>query len=504
MKYLGFISYAHDDATDLVEDLDSYLTKHTVMETFYDGHIPEGEKLEGILEKLPLCDILILVITQDALTSKPVEKEIKLAEEKNLKIIPCKIKHLNKEWSELPWDLSQYKGFIFENKYELRRLALYSLDKIIAKLDDEYKEKKGVSESFSETKKTLEPVPEILQIDLDNNIYSYEDELTCSIVNTNTKSKNPMKLTILGDKRKIVYEKSINLIPNEFGYVEKVSLSGEHWLSKSSGSYLIVLEHEGKKTRTSFYLAYFGISIELDQKVYTWTDKVYVSVIAPNLNKDSTKIEKIGNNKKNWLTIQTREKKLEGYELIETGPDTGIFTGEIKLTGFADYDAKGDGKIAKFLGNTSGSGPIDGQLGCKENDGIKIILKVNDIEYSGAALIRWNIGEIQWDKPEYKIADTGTIVVVDPDVNLDPDLIDLLPIRIWSDSDPIGMILTAVETGVATGIFYADIQFGDKTSNSSLKVQKSDSVTAEYIDKTLPDPYAVGHSLKINSISKII
>lgn len=504
MKYLGFISYAHDDSTDLVEDLDSYLTKHTDIETFYDGHVPEGEKLENILEQLPLCDILILVITPDALTSKPVEKEIKLAEEKNLKIIPCKIKHLNKEWNELPWDLSKYKGFVFENKYELRRLALFALDKILEKLDSESKEKESVSALFSETKKVLEPVPEILQLDLDNNIYSYDDEVTCSIVNTNTKSKNPMKLTVLNDKRKIVYEKPINLKPNEFGYVEKVTLSGEYWLSKSSGSYLVVLEHEGKKDRKSFYLAYFGVSIELDQKVYTWTDKVYITVIAPNLNKDSMKNEKIGNDKKSWLTIQTREKKLEGYELIETGSDTGIFTGEIKLTGFANYDAKGDGKIEKFLGNTSGSGPTDGQLGCRENDGIKVGLKVNDIEYSGAALIRWNIGEIQWNKPEYKIADTGTIIVIDPDANLNPDLIDLLPIRIWSDSDPIGMTLTAVETGVASGIFFADIQFGDKTSNVSLKVQKGDSVVAEYIDRTLPDPYAVGHNLKINSISKII
>ena len=41
-KYLGFISYAHADATDLVEDLDKYLTEYTVgFETVYDGHFPE-------------------------------------------------------------------------------------------------------------------------------------------------------------------------------------------------------------------------------------------------------------------------------------------------------------------------------------------------------------------------------------------------------------------------------------------------------------------------------
>ena len=501
-KYFGFISYAHADATDLVEELDKYLTKHTVgFETVYDGHIPEGEKLDKILEKLQLCDIMILIITHDALESPAIKKEIQLAREKNQKIIPCKLKYVRKNWEELPWDISEFKGFIFENKYELRRLVLHSLDKILNELEKDQKDK--TSMLFSETKSEQKSVMPFLQLDLNNNIYQYNDKIICNIINFNTKSHNPMKLVILDDSRKIIFEKSIPIKNDDNIYVEEIPLLGEQWLSKDSNSYLVVLEHEGTKVRAPFYLAYFGVAIELDQKVYTWTDKVYITVIAPSLNKNPQMIDRIGRDKNSWLIIKTRDNKIDGYELNETGFDTGIFTGEIQLTGFSDYDGKGDGKIEEFMGKTSGHGSYDGLLGCKDDDGIQVILKVNDVLYYGAALIRWNIGEVQWDKPEYKIGNTGTIVVVDPDVNLNPNGIDFLPIRIWSDSDPIGVTLTAIESGNATGIFYVDIQFGDKTSQSSLKVCSGDSVTAEYIDRTLPNPYATGHSLKISSTSII-
>jgi outer membrane PBP1 activator LpoA protein len=43
----------------------------------------------------------------------------------------------------------------------------------------------------------------------------------------------------------------------------------------------------GQSLLDGFIAANFGATIELDQKVYTWTDKVYITVVAPDHNMDS-------------------------------------------------------------------------------------------------------------------------------------------------------------------------------------------------------------------------
>ena len=58
--------------------------------------------------------------------------------------------------------------------------------------------------------------------------------------------------------------------------------------------------------------------------------------------------------------------ELDPYKLVETGADTGIFTGEIILTGMSHIDADGDGnddKTATLTGYRGGTGPTDGQIG---------------------------------------------------------------------------------------------------------------------------------------------
>ena len=81
----------------------------------------------------------------------------------------------------------------------------------------------------------------------------------------------------------------------------------------------------------------FGATVELDQNVYTWTDKVYITVVASDYNFDSNIVDEIGTDEKGEITIRTRADELQ-YRLAETGPDTGVFTGELVLTGDADAD----------------------------------------------------------------------------------------------------------------------------------------------------------------------
>ena len=486
------------DATDLTEDLDSYLRKHaSKFDTVYDGHVPEGERLEKIIEKLEQCDILILIITRDSLTSGPIAEEITIAKEKDMKIIPFKNKFLNKGWKELPWKIPEYKGLIFENKFELRRLAIYALDNIIDELEKE------TSQKYYEEKEPTK-ILEKLILQIDKSVYIYNSDLICTIINTNKTSTKPINLVILSEEKKTVYKNPIPINPDGDGiYQEVIHVGGNEWSLKPGSAYLITAEHEGNKARVSFYLSSFGAAIELDQKVYTWTDRVYITVVAPDLVSNTAKIERIGNNEDSKIIISTRKGKLENYELVETKPNSGIFVGDFRLTGFPNYDARGDGQYEKTAGTISGKGPSDGLLACDSDDAINVVLKTKHEEYSGSALVRWNIGEIQWKSAFYNIGDTGVVILIDPDLNLNPDVIELIPIRVWSDSDPVGITLLAIETGNNTGIFIADLQFGIKTTKNQLKVSPEDTVSAEYVDRTLPDPYGPGQILTITGTSSI-
>ena len=54
------------------------------------------------------------------------------------------------------------------------------------------------------------------------------------------------------------------------------------------------------------------------------------------------------------VKISTRENSIDYYRLVETGTDTGIFTGEVILTGFA-HNADGEtGEDAPTQPTTSG------------------------------------------------------------------------------------------------------------------------------------------------------
>jgi hypothetical protein len=49
-------------------------------------------------------------------------------------------------------------------------------------------------------------------------------------------------------------------------------------------------------------------TIEMDQKVYTWTDKIYVTIVAPDHNFDSGLVDQIGDTDDDPLIVQTRLK----------------------------------------------------------------------------------------------------------------------------------------------------------------------------------------------------
>lgn len=62
--------------------------------------------------------------------------------------------------------------------------------------------------------------------------------------------------------------------------------------------------------KLTFYIANFGATIELDQKVYTWTDKVYITMVAPDLNFNSSINDEIGQKPESIINIRTNDRFL--------------------------------------------------------------------------------------------------------------------------------------------------------------------------------------------------
>ena len=281
---------------------------------------------------------------------------------------------------------------------------------------------------------------------------------------------------------------------------EEIELEYTDW-GPSGSNYV---GDEDEDINLTVFTSNFGSTVELDQKVYTWTDKVYITIVAPDHNFDSDLVDEIGNTGDDPIRIATRGADLDQYKLVETGTDTGIFTGEVTLTGFA-HDVDGDNK-ADVTPRTEGNGPTDGFLATEDDDGLSVSFEFSEDEtVIGSSLIRWNIGEVQWLEASYAASGTGVVRVIDPDMNLNPESVDNFEVNIWSDSDVGGIDLTVTETNQATGIFEGTTFFtvSDTSSGHRLRVSEGDTVTAEYNDRTLPDPHDTSDEIDITATTQI-
>lgn len=267
---------------------------------------------------------------------------------------------------------------------------------------------------------------------------------------------------------------------------------------------IIEFESESGNAVVTMFSSNFGVAIELDQKTYVPTDKVYITIVAPDFNYNPNKPDVIGNRPDCKISIQTSKGKLTNYKLIETGKDTGIFTGEIILTSIKENFPNNFKFNSKKIGITRGNGPRNGRLVCGKNDKLTVTLDTESDKFVGSALIRYNIGEISWDDENYNIPSTAKIRVIDPDMNLDPEKIDILKIKVWSDTDLEGTTLELMETNEATGIFEGVLLLDEKpTSKNRLKVSYGDQLFAKYVDWNLPPEIKKSNTFDILATAKV-
>ena len=157
-------------------------------------------------------------------------------------------------------------------------------------------------------------------------------------------------------------------------------------------------DYVGQKDKDSnwtLYTSNFGAIVELDKKVYSWTDKVHITINANDHNFDGNLIDEIGEDEHYPITISTRNSTLDNYKLIETGTNTGIFTGEVMLVG--------------DTGNTNnvstGKGPTDGMIPTNRDDGVTVSFEFSEDEtVVGSALIR---STVQTEIPPLKQIKSG-------------------------------------------------------------------------------------------------
>ena len=264
---------------------------------------------------------------------------------------------------------------------------------------------------------------------------------------------------------------------------ERVTLSYEDYSPAGSK---IPSTSSSTTVEANFAISRTGASLSLDKDVYSWRDRVTVTVVAPDANLDDLAINDVHINGNSQIGT------LSDYRLSETGPNTGIFQGTVDLGGF-DY------------AGISCDDDDFGVICVGSEDGFSITYQYDEDESDlvQSALVRWSVAEVTWLADSYREETAGTLRVVDPDRNYHPDTPDSVSVAVFSDTYRGGIKIALTETESDSGVFEGDILFDTLHSQGNrLQVSEGDIVTAAYDDDTLPPPDD-GDDLRITGTTSI-
>lgn len=230
---------------------------------------------------------------------------------------------------------------------------------------------------------------------------------------------------------------------------------------------------------------------------YGWFGKINVLIYAPGWNDDSGKIDRIGDTETDKITVHSRSDsggnatldKCDGF--VETGENTGLFVGRLKLSGH-DHDLNGNGSLETKLGGTScKNSPLDeyAKIESGRNGGVTVEWQYADdpVEIlSKSATFGWTLGTIEFLQNEYTIDDTIQFKFYDLDLYKIPEDKMTLTFKVWSDSDLSGIAIETGENYKFKEPFEFTISADDKSQRDVLHAQLGDSIYVEYEDYTLP------------------
>ena len=266
---------------------------------------------------------------------------------------------------------------------------------------------------------------------------------------------------------------------------------------------------------------------------YGWWGKVNVLIYAPGWNFEENEIEVLGNGDtgRGIVTFHSHseygfsEYSGSGCGLTETGPNTGLFVGRLKLTGH-DYDLNNDGVLDTKLGGAKCSeihtggynrgydlGKLEGGRDGAFTVNFQYSTEPKDRFVTKTATFGWNLATIDFvadkfsinDKVEFKFYDKDTYGMSAKDATAS--------FKIYSDSDKAGfeMPINWNNNSRYKTPFSFYLTSDDQTSFEKLFVKPGDKIYVEYDDYTIPEdvegniggPYLKGDHKKVIDIATV-
>ena len=254
-------------------------------------------------------------------------------------------------------------------------------------------------------------------------------------------------------------------------------MEGEEW--KVGEQYIVRATHGSFYAEDSFTIDRRTPIIQSDKSVYTIGSDMILTVIDPDADMDSDKVEFVGDREDSKIIIESKYGKIDGYRLRETGVSTGIFQGVIGI-----LPVSKDGKVIsqkfgdKTIDKIQGTGIDDGFIGGRPGDEITISYKNSTSVVSLAVFISNFVPIISMDQKAYRPTDKVYLTVVAPDFSLDPEKIDEIgqnpqsTVQIQTSVDRLESY-KLVETGPDTGVFEGELQLVpiDKKPSESSKLR---------------------------------
>ena len=252
---------------------------------------------------------------------------------------------------------------------------------------------------------------------------------------------------------------------------------------------------------------------------YGWHTKVNVMIYAPGWNTDSGKYDTIGTSEDEPIGMIVRNntegesgavRSLSPCGFTETGPDTGLFYGRVKLSG-TDLDVNGDGKEEKKFGGSACSNIAIGsskhphreaaKLETTQAGALTVWWKYND-SFNGdevvsrTAYYSMSEAKIEFSQEYYEHDDRILIKVTDKDLKGTPKDKATVKTRVYSDSDSAGVTIE-FDKKLNPAILYLTTE--NESNGRDLYAQPGDTIYAEYDDYLMPPFDADGNTYSIGN-----